>query len=517
MTQQPSRLRRIGGPRTTLVLTLAAVLAAGVVLIAFVVVRVTERLATQEEGRFGQAVLDVTLVQLARDYDRSRSPTSPSNQEALERMAQGLSRLADVAEVVIVGASLRPIVTLPARRGRMPTDPALAGAINRGQRSIRFGQSGDGERRVFVYAPLHPGGRSPGAVRLAMRSGPLGARVAQAQNLILFYLVINVLILLLVGAYLLDRWMVRPVRRLTEATERVATGELTAYVDVQGQDALARLSKSFNRMVDRLAMSRSEVDHRIVELEGVNLELNDARDAMVRAEKLASVGTLAAGVAHEVGNPLAAILGYVEILQGTAQNADDRDMLDRVHKEVLRINDIIRELLAYSRPAPEEALGSVAVAIETVVSLIKPQPKMRDVEIQADVMPGLPAVALSEAKLQQVLLNLCLNAADAMPDGGRLTIVARPADEEDLVMVTVADQGMGIAPDKLPRVFDPFFTTKDPGAGTGLGLSIVDRILQDHGGEIRVDSVVGEGTTFTLALPVFGRARQPSNPYFTAT
>ena len=519
--------RRIGGLRTTLVLTLAGVLAAGVVLIAFVVLRVTGHLVAQEEGRFGQAVLDVSIAQLAREYDSARSPTNAANRDALDRMAQGLVRLPDVVEVVIVGPSLHPVVSVPRQKRRMRPDPALGAAINRGDRTRRYGKSDAGQRRVYVYAPLHPGRKSVGAVRLALRLGALGARVGKAQNLILFYLVINVLILLLVGAYLLDRWMVRPVRRLTEATERVATGELTAYVDVQGEDALARLSKAFNRMVDRLASTRSEVDRRIVELEGVNIELQVARDSIVRAEKLASVGTLAAGVAHEVGNPLAAILGYVEMLESTSMDEGDKDILARIHKEVLRINEIIRELLAYSRPSPEEAYGSTAVAIEAAVSLVGPQPRMRGVEIEADVAPGLPPVALSEAKLQQVLLNLCLNAADAMPEGGLLRVGARlvsppavaggksrrgsrAAAGADRIEVTVADEGHGIAPEALARVFDPFFTTKEPGSGTGLGLSIVDRIVQDNGGEIRVESTEGEGTTFVLDLPVHGTPPRPS-------
>lgn len=502
--------RRVTGLRTTLVLTLAGVLAAGVVLIAFVVLRVTGHLVAQEEGRFGEAVLDVAIAQLAREYDPSKSPTNAGNRDALERMAQGLVRLADVEEVVVVGASLRPVVSVPRLTKRLAPDPALGQAINRGERTRRYGTAEDGQRRVFVYAPLHSGRRSAGAARLALRPGGLGERVSQAQNLILFYLVINVLILLLVGAYLLDRWMIRPMRRLTEATERVATGELTAYVDVQGEDALGRLSKAFNRMVDRLARSRSEVERRIVELEGVNAELKTARDTVIRSEKLASVGTLAAGVAHEVGNPLAAILGYVEILQTGAQDADDKDILDRIHREVLRINDIIRELLAYSRPAPEEAYGSVLMAVEAVTSLVTPQPRMRDVEIEADVAPALPPVGLSEARLQQVLLNLCLNAADAMPEGGRLRVAARRGDSPDRIEITVADEGHGISPEAMARVFDPFFTTKEPGAGTGLGLSIVDRILQDHGGDIRVKSVEGQGTTFILDLPVHRPTPRPA-------
>jgi signal transduction histidine kinase len=495
-----------------LVLTLAGVLAAGVVLIAFVVLRVTGQLVAQEEGRFGQAILDVSISQLAREYDSSKSPTNPGNYDALERMARGLARLPDVEEVVVVGPSLRSVVAVPAHKRRLRPDPALAAAVNRGERTQRYGKSEQGQRRVFVYTPLHPGRRSAGAVRLALRPGALGARVAQAQNIILFYLVVNVLILLLVGGYLLDRWMVRPVRRLTEATERVATGELTAYVDVQGEDALARLSKAFNRMVDRLARSRSEVERRLVELEAVNVELKTARDTVVRGEKLASVGTLAAGVAHEVGNPLAAILGYVEMLQSSTESDDDRDILDRVHKEVLRINDIIRELLAYSRPSPEEAFGSVAVAIDSVTSLVAPQPRMRDVEVEADVAEGLPAVSLSEAKLQQVLLNLCLNAADAMPDGGRLRVAACEAEGSDRVEITVSDEGTGIAPEALAQVFDPFFTTKEPGSGTGLGLSIVDRILTDHGARIEVRSTQGAGTTFVISLPVHVHTPAPESP-----
>ena len=493
--------RRIGGLRTTLVLTLAGVLAAGMLLIAAVVLQVTGHLVSQEEGRFGQSVLTVAIAQMGPAYDPSLSPTNAANRAALERLTRGLVRLPDVAEVVVVGPSLRPVVTAPTSPAVLPPDPALGAAVHRGQASRRYGSDAQGRRRVYVYAPLRPGPRSPGAVRLALRPGTLRARVVQAQNLILFYLVFNVVVLLLVGAYLLDRWMIRPVRKLTEATERVSAGHLSAYVDVEGEDALGRLSKAFNTMVDRLALSHAEVERRIVELEALNRELKAVRDTVVRAEKLASVGTLAAGVAHEVGNPLAAILGYVEMLQVSADDEAEQDILRRVHKEVLRINEIIRNLLAYSRPSPEEACGSVAAAVEGVVALLRPQPHMREVDIETDVPAGLPAVALSEAKLQQVLLNLCLNAADAMPDGGSLRLGARASETAEGVEVVVADQGEGISSEALARVFDPFFTTKEPGEGTGLGLAIVDRIIQDHGGEIGVRSAPDRGTTFTLFLP----------------
>lgn len=495
MALRPSSLR------TTLVVTLTGIMVAGVVLISFAVLRVTARMMLEEKRRTANALLDAALAQLSWEYDHSRSPTNPANQRRLGRLAETLSGLPDVVEVHVVGPSLQALASSdPGQLGRRLADPLLGVALSGGEPGRRMDRLDEEEQVLRVYAPLRAGTATVGAIRLGVALGTLGGLLKRAQTLILIYTVVDVLLLLLVAFYLLDRWLVRPVREMTLATERLASGGPTAFVDVRRDDELGRLAQAFNRLVERLARSRAEVERRIAELEEVNAELWAARDTVIRTEKLASVGTLAAGVAHEVGNPLSAILGYVNLLQ--AGSGPDREMLDRVEQQVLRIHEIIRELLAYARPeADAEPMGDVRSALETTKALLAPQPRFRGIEVRAEVADGLPLVAISEGRLQQVLVNLAFNASDAMDGTGTLRIDAFAVGGR--VRIIIEDEGHGIPTPDLGRVFDPFYTTKEPGEGTGLGLAIVESLVRDHGGSVDLRSAVGEGTVFTVELPVY--------------
>jgi C4-dicarboxylate-specific signal transduction histidine kinase len=245
------------------------------------------------------------------------------------------------------------------------------------------------------------------------------------------------------------------------------------------------------------------------ELERANRALADARESLVRTEKLATVGRLAAGVAHEVGNPLGAIAGYAEVARdrlrrGAAGEADD--FLARIGAEARRIDTIVHDLLDFARPA-EPALAPVAVraAVEAAVRLARPQPRFRGVEVALDLPAALPPALADARRLEQVLLNLLLNAGDAMGGAGRLEIGARA--EAGVVEIAVADRGPGIPAGDLPRIFDPFFTTKPPGAGTGLGLSICHRLVESFGGSIEAANREGGGAVLRVRLraaPVLG-------------
>jgi len=495
---------RLGSLRTTLVITLTGILVAGVVLISFAVLRVTERMMLEEKRRTADVLLDTALAQLAWEYDLSRSPTNPANQRHLGRVAETLDGLPDVVEVHLVGPSLRALASSdPGRLGRRVADPLLASLLSGGAPERRLDRFDQGRQLLRVYSPVRIGTTTVGAIRLTLSLGALGSLLSKAQTLILIYTVVDVLVLLLLAFYLLDRWLVRPMRSITLATERVAAGDASAFVDVRRDDELGRLAQAFNAMVERLARSRAEVDARIGQLEQVNEELRAARDTVIRTEKLASVGTLAAGVAHEVGNPLSAILGYVSLLQRSHPEGDDRETLDRIEQQVLRIHEIIRELLAYARPvAEDEPFCDVGTAVETTRALLSPQPRFRDVEGVARVADDLAPVAMSEGRLQQVLVNLAFNASDAMEGNGRLRIDAFPVRSG--VRIVMEDEGHGIATPDISRIFDPFYTTKDPGDGTGLGLAIVESIVRDHGGTVDLESTVGQGTAFTVDLPPCG-------------
>ncbi|MFT3914294.1 MAG: ATP-binding protein [Anaeromyxobacteraceae bacterium] len=306
---------------------------------------------------------------------------------------------------------------------------------------------------------------------------------------------------LLVSASLLQGAVVRPLERMLAAAERLDGARAAADLPVlapegEGGLSLTRAAVAFERTSDALAAERARLAAKVEELEA-------ARESLVRTEKLATVGRLAAGVAHEIGNPLGAIAGYAEIARGRVergQAAEAVDFLDRIRADVRRIDAIVRDLLDFARPA-EPALGPVGLggAVEAAVRLARPQPRFRDVEVTVRVPPGLPPVVADARRLEGVVLNLLLNAADAM--GGRGPLELAAAAEGGAVVLDVLDRGTGIAPENLPRVFDPFFTTKPPGAGTGLGLSICLRVVESFGGTLEAANREGGGARLRVRLP----------------
>jgi C4-dicarboxylate-specific signal transduction histidine kinase len=264
---------------------------------------------------------------------------------------------------------------------------------------------------------------------------------------------------------------------------------------------------AFERAGAALAAERARLADKVVELERANDELLRARESLLRADRLATLGRLASGIAHEVGNPLGAITGYVELararLRGTPQPEVD-DFLGRIGAEASRIDAIVRDLLDFARPAPP-ALGAVdlAAAVDGAVRLARVQARFREVEVTVDLSAAAGPVLADERRLAQVFLNLFLNAGDAMAGRGRVTVASRPLPAgagAPRLEVTVADTGPGIAPEHLGRIFEPFFTTKEPGKGTGLGLAVCHGIVASFGGAIAAANVPGGGAVFRLEL-----------------
>jgi two-component system NtrC family sensor kinase len=233
-------------------------------------------------------------------------------------------------------------------------------------------------------------------------------------------------------------------------------------------------------------------------------ELEESRAQLVHAERIASLGRMAAGVAHEINNPLAGILIYAEILQREmAENDEGRQNVQVIIGQTLRCQQIVQRLLEFSRQSlGQKTLFDVNDIINRGVEMISHQALFHNIEIITELEAGLPRILGNPGELQQVFTNLLLNAADAMRDRGRITITSRPAPQRDGVILTFTDTGVGIPPDLQAKIFEPFFTTKPPGEGTGLGLSIVYGVVQRHGGSIEVDSRPGGGTTFTIRLPL---------------
>jgi two-component system NtrC family sensor kinase len=307
---------------------------------------------------------------------------------------------------------------------------------------------------------------------------------------------------------MLIRRVARPVERILGAAEGLqgsAPGSLPLLGD--SGHGLDQAALAFERAAAALIEERARLAAKVEEMTRVNRALADARESLFRSEKLATVGRLAAGVAHEVGNPLGAISGYTEVARSrlpAGADPDLREALDRIAAAADRIDHTVRGLLDFARPAPLELRPvSAAKALEAAMDLARVQPRLRGVEVTVELPPDLPLVLADERRLCQVFLNLLLNAGDAMEGQGRVEVAGRI--ESGTLEISVVDTGPGIAPQDLVRLFDPFFTTKDPGEGSGLGLAISHSIVESFGGSIDGGNSGMGGAAFTLRLRLAGR------------
>ncbi|MCL6480898.1 MAG: HAMP domain-containing protein [Firmicutes bacterium] len=311
-------------------------------------------------------------------------------------------------------------------------------------------------------------------------------------------------------------WVVvhRPIRELIAGMQRVAAGDLHYTLSVHTSDELGELAASFNKMTRELREARAELTAWAQTLEQRVEEktraLQQAQEQMLRAERLASVGKLAAVVAHEINNPLAGILTYTKLLRRWMERDADPaaraqevcKTLELIEAESRRCGEIVKNLLMFSRATPMNlAWVPLNATVEQALRLVRHQCELAGIEVHLDLDPALPVVRCDAAQIEQVLLALVMNAIEAMPRGGNLWLRTRWLEEADQVVVQVRDDGCGIAPEHLSQIFEPFFTTKEGAHGTGLGLAVSRGIVERHNGRIEVVSELGQGTTFTVRLP----------------
>jgi two-component system NtrC family sensor kinase len=369
----------------------------------------------------------------------------------------------------------------------------------------------------------------------------------EGKKVILVTIILDALVLIVFGSFLLSRVLVKPIKDLVRLTQKISEGDFSQKIEETSKNEIGQLIGSFNRMIERLKENQESLENYLESLESANKKLKQAQEELIRTEKLASIGRFAAGVAHEVGNPLGAILGYTGILQKEGMDREEsKDYLKRIEKEIERINRIVRELLDFARPSKFEIKEvEINKVIESTLSLLSYQKNFKNIDSRLDLQPDLPKIKGDESQLSQVFMNIILNAIDAMPSGGTLTIQTRThvvgnvdvdplqgiyprrrrgdpmqsdyshmrmtdplstlfkkfSKGDQLVEIRILDTGVGIKKEDLENIFDPFFTTKAPDKGTGLGLSISLRIVESLGGEIRVMSEAGKGSTFEVYFP----------------
>ena len=335
---------------------------------------------------------------------------------------------------------------------------------------------------ITRYEPLHDRlGQVVGSLYVGTKQASFQYLVDSFRGQVILIAGAAVLMAILVALPL--AWSIsRPLTDLAKATRKVSQGDWSVRVPANRRGEMGVLAKSFNTMVETL---------------------QDTQERLVQREKLASVGQLAAGVAHEVNNPLGTVLLYADILhkETPEDNKQQREDLQMIVREATRCKAIVNDLLNFSRQnevlAQETDLNDL---LQEVVEEVSRQDLYRQVEVVADLEPDLPLIHADPFQLGQVFLNLMKNAAEAMPGGGRLILRTRTGPADGYVSVVVQDTGVGISEENMKKLFTPFFTTKPIGKGTGLGLAIIYGIVKMHRGQISVQSQVGEGTTFTVTL-----------------
>jgi signal transduction histidine kinase len=550
------------GIRTEIVFTLTVLIAGTIALIGILFLKVEERTLLQQKVRGGKQMM-ASLQQFLGDltppdFIASADRTPPEN---LQRIVTFFTQSNLLSHFSVVDRKFRVLADSRIERvGTILRDEALEKALHSG----KIFAHGVGESEsfslmkkspLFFSAPLILRGETWGGLRGEISLDDLRETHSRSQAMIFLYILFDAFLLITVGSFLLSRVIVKPLKKLVQMSEKIAEGNLDTMSDPTGGDEVGKLFSSFNRMASRLREDRAKMENYISSLEQVNRELRRAQNEVIRSEKLASIGRLAAGVAHEVGNPTGAILGYLDLLaSGGLTEEEEKEIFKRAGSEAERIRRIIRELLDFSRPSPgfEEQVDINGV-IANALSLLSHQKKIwEQIQVVKELQEDLPSWQGDPHQLQQVMVNLFLNAIDALTTSAphetakrkklRVGTCALPKEEvadffenlfrrrkEDspavdysllrtkgrplalsqgevlsVIQIEVEDTGPGIPQEALGKIFDPFYSTKPPGEGTGLGLAICLRIIEAYGGRIIVKSEEGTGTTFSILLPIWG-------------
>jgi two-component system NtrC family sensor kinase len=351
-----------------------------------------------------------------------------------------------------------------------------------------------------------------GVLDVEMSMRPLTAALREARLQLIWTTLALILVISAAAAFLFRRLVRRPIARLREGTQRIAEGDLATRIEAEGGDELAQLAGGFNRMAEDLSRSQQELKEWSLRLEDKVIEktaeLREAQRQVLHMEKMASLGKLSATVAHEINNPLSGVLTYARLVERELDELaleegvreELRRYLQLVQQETSRCSQIVNNLLVFARRSATEMTNvDINEVVERSTMLIRHHMEMRGIRLEAEYLAGSSEIGADAGQLQQALVALLMNAVEAMPDGGRLTVRLR-GDAEGVV-IEVEDTGVGIAADVLPQIFEPFFSTKSGESGVGLGLAVVYGIIHRHGGQIAVASRVGEGTTFTVRLP----------------
>jgi two-component system NtrC family sensor kinase len=397
---------------------------------------------------------------------------------------------------------------------RVPREVALE-VLERGQHWYGRDQIGD-EWHLTAYAPIRDRtGKILGILYVGTQEEPFLA--VRTDMMVTFLVVAAFGVLVVLGlTYLITRSMIHPLEEIVVASNIIAAGDLDHTVNVYARDEIGLLARSFNKMVASLKTMKLESEEwgRTLEekVKKRTEELVSVQNQMAQSEKLASIGRLAAGVAHEINNPLGGILAFSSLaLEECDENHPLRQNLEIVVKQTMRCRETVKGLLDFARQSTAaESPTEINSVIEKTLALLHNQSIFQNIKTVLKLKSGLPQVLIDPGQMQQVVVNIALNAVDAMEENGTLSVETGVDDLAGEVWLRISDTGKGISEEIRPLIFEPFFTTKKVGKGTGLGLSIVHGIVTRAGGKIDVTSS-SSGASFTIRLPIAREAAKSSD------
>jgi two-component system, NtrC family, sensor kinase len=401
----------------------------------------------------------------------------------------------------------------------------------------RVFETEDGHRSLAMVTPIYnepacsqaachahpPSMKVLGVLEVALSIAPVDQEVADMKMRAFVITAIEIGLISVFIFYFSRRFVARPVQQLVQATKAISKMQLDKPVAVEGgSQEIEELADSFNSMRGRLHHAMTELNEAAETMEAKVTErteqLKQAQVKLMQSDRLASLGQLSASVAHEINNPVSGVLNLSMLMQrllkedGIPQEriADFRKYLQQVINETTRVGRIVSDLLSFSRRSkPQRTQADLNKIIRSTVSLVSHKMKLANTEVRLDLQEDLPSVQCDSSQIQQVALNLVMNAAESMhhrAEGGLVQVTTRAT--ADAILLVVSDNGEGIPKENLGKIFDPFFTTKPEGKGVGLGLAVLYGIVEAHGGEVDVKSKLGEGTTFTITLPLAPAAEQ---------
>ncbi|HLB25742.1 MAG TPA: ATP-binding protein [Nitrospirota bacterium] len=493
------------------VLLFVSCLIAAVIAINAVITLITERkereMQLMEQGRL---FARLTATDVVRSYGSLSWQGGPARAEPAQQMARFFSYYPDLTRLSIISES--GVVLYDSANpgfGQNPVhtdDPDLVKRLGIRGMDVRTSKDADGQKYMDILAPVdEAGGPQFLKVRYVISYRSLEERLSAIRMEFLLLACFSILAGIL-AATVLSAKLIRPVLKLRQGAGEIARGNLDYAVDISAKDEIGELGRSFNLMALSLKEHRKSLEEANKNLMAANEELKVLQKELIRSERMAAVGELAAGLSHEIDNPIGVILGFAELLlEDMPQDDPRREDVTTILEESKRCKRIVRGLLDFSRPpvlgvAPTDVNDVIRRTVEAAFS----QRLFKKVKVKMDLAQGTPEVMADPDRLKQVFMNLMINAAQSMPEGGDVHVRSAYHPEEEAVKVSVKDSGPGIPADNIGRVFDPFFTTKKPGEGTGLGLAICVRLLEEQGGSIAALSEPGQGATFIVTLPIKG-------------